>query len=83
MQASTLSAETFSPSTTISSPTMTAGARGRSSSKYSSALYSALGLEVTSIQGFPLGSLRKNLTLSIGISFFYLFVRSSSMRTNN
>jgi hypothetical protein len=37
------------PSTTISSPTITAGATGRSSSKYSSVTYSALGLDMVSI----------------------------------
>jgi hypothetical protein len=46
---SILSCETSAPSTMISSPTMTAGATGRSSSKYSSVRYSSLGLDMVSI----------------------------------
>ena len=46
---SNFSWETSEPSITISSPTMTAGATGRSSSKYSSVLYSAIGLDMVSI----------------------------------
>jgi glutamate/tyrosine decarboxylase-like PLP-dependent enzyme len=41
--------ETSEPSTMISSPTITAGAMGRSNSKYSSVIYSAFGLEMVSI----------------------------------
>lgn len=47
--ASTVSSSTSSPSVMISSPTMTAGATGRSRAKYSSVRYSALGREFTSI----------------------------------
>ena len=46
---SSFSSEISEPSTTISSSTITAGATGRSSSKYSSVLYSALGLDMVSI----------------------------------
>jgi hypothetical protein len=47
--ASSLSSGMSLPSTTISSATITAGATGRSSSKYSSVEYSALGLDMVSI----------------------------------
>jgi hypothetical protein len=48
MTLSSLSSETSDPSTTISSPTITAGAASKSSSKYSSVLYSAIGFDMVS-----------------------------------
>jgi len=49
MTLSSFSSETSDPSITISSPTETAGATGKSSSKYSSVLYSAIGFDMVSI----------------------------------
>jgi hypothetical protein len=89
MAASTSYCATSEPSTTISSPTMTAGAAGRSKSKYSSVMYSALVLDRVSIStsyfssstgmiclkcfhGLPLGSLKKNLMVSMFPSDLYL-----------
>jgi hypothetical protein len=95
---SIFSSDTSSPSVTIFSPTITAGATGRSRSKYSSVLYSALGLDMISISmlyfspslgmiflkcfhGFPLGSFKKKLILSIFASLKNIHIYNKTFQT--